>query len=78
MNALFAPFRSKKINPNDWTSKMEFWVSLIEKYCKYYKSPSFEPQNLKSKFSRKGVVPACFDEVVEHLKKYFNFSSIFY
>ncbi|KAK6639710.1 hypothetical protein RUM43_007985 [Polyplax serrata] len=67
MGALFAPFRSKAINPTDWNSKMKFWTGLIESWCKSMKCPVLNVSSLKENFSRKGTMPACLEEVVQNL-----------
>lgn len=70
MGALFAPFRSKTVNPNDWKSKIEFWTSLIEGWCKYNACPVINLSSLKSDFSRKGMVPACLEDVLQNMYRY--------
>lgn len=67
MNVLFAPFRSKSINPTDWESKMKFWEQLIDRWCKHHKCPVISQAELINQFQRNGKVPTCLSNVVDHL-----------
>ncbi|KAL0269575.1 UNVERIFIED_CONTAM: hypothetical protein PYX00_007264 [Menopon gallinae] len=68
MNALFAPFRAKSVNPTDWESKMKFWTSLIEQWCIYRKTPFVDMSVLCHDFRRKDKTPSCLNEVLNHLQ----------
>ncbi|KAJ0169829.1 hypothetical protein K1T71_014435 [Dendrolimus kikuchii] len=67
MNALFAPFRLKSVNPESWEMKMKFWSDMIRQWCKHRKDPIITAADAKFAFQRKGRTPACIDIVVEEM-----------
>ncbi|KAH0949392.1 hypothetical protein HN011_007045 [Eciton burchellii] len=67
MNALFSPFRSKSVNPQDWISKYKFWNNLIYEWLKHTMQCSFSVIDLNEAFKRKGCRPLCLITVIEEL-----------
>ncbi|XP_043261981.1 charged multivesicular body protein 7 [Colletes gigas] len=67
MNALFSPFRSKSVNPQDWISKYKFWHNIIYEWLKHTMQCSFSITDLNQTFKRKGCSPLCLVSVVEEL-----------
>ncbi|XP_047518248.1 charged multivesicular body protein 7 isoform X2 [Pieris napi] len=67
MNALFAPFRLKSVNPESWEMKMKFWCDIVQQWCKYKKDPIISASDIKCAFQRKGRTAACIDIVVEEM-----------
>ncbi|XP_017890873.1 charged multivesicular body protein 7 isoform X2 [Ceratina calcarata] len=67
MSSLFAPFRSKSANPQDWTSKYKFWKNLIYDWLDHNKRTTFSLADLNDAFKRKGCTPLCLMTVVEEL-----------
>lgn len=65
MNVLFAPLRSKELNPEAWTSKIKFWTDLIEKWCRKNNKCSVNLEELKTLFRRSGKSPYCLAEVLQ-------------
>jgi len=65
MDVLFAPLRSKQLNPEAWTNKIKFWTDLIEKWCKHNKKCSVNLEELKNAFERAGKSPYCLTEVLQ-------------
>jgi len=64
MNVLFAPFRSRELNPEAWTNKIKFWTDLIEKCCRQTNKCSVNLEELKTIFQRSGKSPYCLAEVL--------------
>ncbi|KAL0116516.1 hypothetical protein PUN28_009882 [Cardiocondyla obscurior] len=69
MGALFSPFRSKSVNPQDWISKYKFWNNLIYEWLKHTMQCSFSIVELNQAFKRKGCTPLCLVTVIEELKR---------
>ncbi|XP_008546100.1 charged multivesicular body protein 7 [Microplitis demolitor] len=69
MNAMFAEFRSRSVNPQDWDSKYKFWQELISKWLSFNNKCSFTITDLKSIFKRKGCTPLCLKTVLEELHR---------
>lgn len=67
MNSLFAPFRSKSANQQDWTSKYKFWQNLIYEWLQHTTRCSFTIADLSAAFKRKGCSPLSLQTVVEEL-----------
>ncbi|XP_074114654.1 charged multivesicular body protein 7 [Cotesia typhae] len=67
MNAMFAEFRNRSVNPQDWDSKYKFWKELISKWLSFNNKCCFTIIDLKSTFKRKGCTPLCFNTVIEEL-----------
>ncbi|CAD6239023.1 GSCOCG00008608001-RA-CDS [Cotesia congregata] len=67
MNAMFAEFRNRSVNPQDWDSKYKFWQELISKWLSFNNKCCFTIIDLKSTFKRKGCTPLCLNTVIEEL-----------
>jgi len=66
MNALFAPLRSRELNPEAWNGKVKFWSELISKWSRSSRTLSFDVSKLKTVFVRDGKHPYCLEEVIQH------------
>lgn len=69
MSALFSPFRSKSVNPQDWVSKYKFWNDLIYEWLAHTMQCSFSIVDLNQAFKRKGCAPLCLLTVIEELSR---------
>lgn len=69
MNVLFAPFRSRTINPTAWDSKIKFWTELIEQWCRHHKKILISPIEFNNHFQRNGKIPTCLASVFEDLNR---------
>ncbi|KAG8236372.1 hypothetical protein J437_LFUL016821 [Ladona fulva] len=67
MNSLFAPFRKRSANPQDWDSKLTFWKTLIEKWCFSNKKPVITVSEVSAAFERNGKRALCLPEVVSEI-----------
>ncbi|XP_011304103.1 charged multivesicular body protein 7 isoform X2 [Fopius arisanus] len=67
MNSMFAEFRNRSVNPQDWDSKFKFWDSLLVNYLGYNAQVTFSVFQLSTIFKRKGRTPLCLSTVVEEL-----------
>ena len=67
MKVMFAPLRSKELNPESWNSKIQFWSSLIKKHCEGSRQCSFTIRQLETVFARDGVSPHCLAQVLTEL-----------
>lgn len=67
MNALFAPFRSKSANQQDWVSKYKFWNDIIYTWLRYTIQCRFSLFDLNEIFKRKGCSPLCLTTVIEEM-----------
>ena len=67
MNALFADFRNRSVNPQDWSSKYKFWHEIISKLMDHYKCCSFSISELNVSFKRNGRVPVCLPTVIQEM-----------
>lgn len=64
MNRLFAPFRTRSVNPEGYDIKIDFWKDMIRRYCEHNGSPNFSKSELQKAFHRKGKVPYDLDTVL--------------
>lgn len=69
MNAMFAEFRNRSVNPQDWDSKYKFWEEFIVNYLSHMKQCSFSILDINTAFKRKGRTPLCLPTVIEELFK---------
>lgn len=69
MNSLFAQFRAKSVNPQDWNSKQKFWQGFIMDYLKSKMKCSFSIAEFNAAFKRNGCSPLCLPNVVEELMR---------
>ncbi|XP_018329837.1 charged multivesicular body protein 7 isoform X2 [Agrilus planipennis] len=76
MNVLFAPFRSRNANPQDWDSKLAFWRNMIELYCKESKCYKFTLPDLLKVFNRNGRSPGCLEVVINEMFKLNEIKSV--
>ena len=71
MKSLFAPFRNRSVNPEDWNSKYKFWNQLIKSWCNYHARCSFNLTDLNANFKRNGCTALCLPTVLQELYRYF-------
>lgn len=64
MDRLFAPFRTRAVNPEGYDIKLCFWKDMIKRYCEYNGSPNFSKSELLKAFKRKDKVPYDLDTVL--------------
>lgn len=64
MDRLFAPFRTRSVNPESYDIKIAFWKDMIRRYCEYNGSPNFSKSEVQKAFQRKGKVPYDLDTVL--------------
>lgn len=69
LDVLFAPFRNRIVNPQDWDSKLSFWKKLIEAHCLYKNIFTFNEDFLLKLFNKDGRSPSCFPVVIQELLK---------
>lgn len=67
VNVLFAPFRTRTVNPHDWDAKYLFWKSFIKDCCVHSKVYSFKLDDLQTIFKKDGRIPACLSTVIEQM-----------
>lgn len=63
MNALFAPFRRRDLNPLHYDNKMKFWKEQISAYCKEKQLLQVNLKTLEACFVRKRIKPKCLEAV---------------
>jgi len=69
MNVLFAPFRSRTANPQDWDYKLSFWKNLICTCCTHSKVYSFKIEDLQKLLNKDGRSPGCLNIVIDEMYK---------
>lgn len=69
MNALFAPFRNRDINPLHYDNKLKFWKQVITSICVEKQILQFDQKKLENMFIRKGKRPKCLELVINELLK---------
>ncbi|XP_051160153.1 charged multivesicular body protein 7 [Leptopilina boulardi] len=69
MNSLFADFRNRSVNPQDWSSKYKFWHEIILELLDYSKSCCFSISDLNIAFKRNGRVPVCLSTVIQEMHR---------
>lgn len=69
LNVLFAPIRSRSVNPQDWDSKYNFWKTLICDYCDYCGIYIFKVSDLEEVFKKDGRTPKCLEMVIKEMEK---------
>jgi len=65
MAVLFAPLRSKQLNPESWNSKIQFWSSLIIRWAQHNNQPVVSLDQLEQAFQRAGKSPYCLEDVLQ-------------
>lgn len=69
MKSLFAPFRNRSVNPEDWSSKYKFWSQLIRTWASYNAQCSITMRDLNANFKKNGVTALCLPTVFQELYK---------
>ncbi|KAL3278700.1 hypothetical protein HHI36_016234 [Cryptolaemus montrouzieri] len=69
LNVLYAPLRSKSVNPSDWNSKITSWSQLINIYSSCNKVYKFSLDSLRIAFHQNGRSPSCLKEVIQEMVK---------
>lgn len=67
MDAWFAPFRSRELNPLNYDNKMMFWKNNAEFCCNQTKKCYLTINQMKTFFTRNGKMPACLTLVLEDM-----------
>ncbi|XP_014219986.1 charged multivesicular body protein 7 [Copidosoma floridanum] len=67
MKSLYAPFRNRAVNPEDWNSKYKFWNQFIKTWSNYYACCSFTLTDLNTNFKRNGCSALCLSTVLQEL-----------
>ncbi|XP_014236757.1 charged multivesicular body protein 7 [Trichogramma pretiosum] len=67
MKSLFAPFRNRSANPEDWNSKYKFWNQFINDWAAYHYRCSFSLADLNINFKRNGCTALCLPTVLMEL-----------
>lgn len=69
MNALFAPFRNRDLNPLHYDNKLKFWKELIVAYAREKQIIQLDVRTCESWFLRKGIKPKCIELAIGELAK---------
>lgn len=70
MKVLFAPLRTRSVNPENYDSVIQFWRELIVKYCETVSGhPKVTITGLRTAFARDGQRPHCLQEVLQVLER---------
>ncbi|CAF1995500.1 unnamed protein product [Rotaria magnacalcarata] len=69
MDALFAFFKDRELNPVHYDAKMKFWSETIINYCEDHGILQIDISTIVSRFRRKGKTPKCLDKIFEELIK---------
>lgn len=75
MNALFAPFRKRDLNPLHYDNKLKFWKEQINSYCKEKEIIQVDLKSLEGFFIRKKIKPKCLDLVLNEMIKEGHFKT---
>ena len=70
MTVLFAPFRDKSLNTSSWNQKLTFWSNLIVSDCSKCNKLIIDSKYLTHRFTRKGKIPACIEQVIQEMQGY--------
>ncbi|KAI1306030.1 Charged multivesicular body protein 7 [Halotydeus destructor] len=57
MSFMFREFRAKEANPEGWTSKLNFWVKNINKWCAVSGNVEFTISDIRHAFEREASLP---------------------
>ena len=63
MSVMFAPLRTRELNPESWSAKVTFWTDLIERWCRENGRCVVTLDEMKAVMQRKGKTPHCLAEV---------------
>ncbi|UJR35652.1 hypothetical protein I4U23_028402 [Adineta vaga] len=69
MDALFAFFKDRELNPVHYDAKMKFWSDTIVAYCEDHGLLQIDMPTIVSRFRRKGKTPKCLDKIFDELIK---------
>lgn len=69
MNALFAPFRSRELNPLHYDNKLKFWKEQLVDYCRRNGVLELDVRTAEQWFVRKQVKPRCLELAVAELAR---------
>lgn len=64
---MFAPLRTKELNPESWNSKIQFWSSLIVRWSQHNNHPVVNLDQLEAAFEREGRTPNCLEAVLQEM-----------
>lgn len=67
INVLFAPLRSRGVNPKDWESKLLSWKSILKVYCEVNDIYTISLSQLNDVFIRNGRPPNCLNELIQFM-----------
>ncbi|XP_058980141.1 charged multivesicular body protein 7-like [Musca domestica] len=67
--ALYAPFRERSVNPENYDSKMKFWKDIILEFCLHRGTSTFSKYELLQTFSIGQRVPSCLDTVIGEMQR---------
>ena len=73
MRVMFAPMRNRDLNPESYDSKIQFWKSLIKKWCSVQNKCSLTLKELENAFLRDGEIPHCLPDVLSEAIKTSDF-----
>lgn len=68
MSVLFAPFRSKSLNPINYDTKLLFWTQLIGRYCDHKGSANCTLAELRTVFRRANRAPHSLHTVLHEMR----------
>uniref|UniRef100_A0A1B0GIC9 Putative m protein type n=1 Tax=Lutzomyia longipalpis TaxID=7200 RepID=A0A1B0GIC9_LUTLO len=69
MGVLFAPFRERSVNPENFDGKMKFWKEMISKYCHWRGTAKVTIIDVEESLTRNGKKSYCLDKVFEDMQK---------
>ena len=69
MNALFAPFRSRDLNPLHYDNKLQFWKNSVASFCKENQIIQLDQIQLENGFKRKNIKPKCLEIVLNEMNR---------
>lgn len=65
MEKLLGPLPpSRDIDTDHWDNSMKFWQRVILDACLHFNTMAFSEEQLKARFTRKGIVPMCLEDVL--------------
>jgi len=68
VNVLYAPFRSKSLNPESYEAKLKFWTETIEKWLEQENTFKFKICDLANDLQANSRKPLCLEDVVIDMK----------
>ena len=67
MNGLMSMLKLKNVNPTNYQRVVNFWIGVIENYCRHEKTCLLNYEELKKRFKRGNQMPAPLLQVLEEL-----------